>query len=185
MNEFRVSLDSDALDRTLRNFQASLADSSPALTAVADDLREMIAAQFATEGAAGGTPWAPLADSTLRKSRNARAGILDVTGALLGSLTDAGAPGNVQEVDGQQLIFGSSLPYATFHQTGTGLGLGQSQLSGIARKSRKGTGPGRGRALPMRPLIVMSDERTASWVDLVRARIESANPLLSFRELGG
>jgi phage gpG-like protein len=182
MNAFQFSINSDAFNRALENFQASLADSSPALTAVADDLREMIAEQFATEGEAGGTPWAPLDDSTLGKKREG--GILNVTGALLGSLTDAGAPGHVEEVDGQQLIFGSALPYATFHQTGAGLGLGQLQLGGVTRKSKRSAGPGRGRALPMRPLVVINDERAASWVGIFRQRIEGANPVLGARALG-
>ena len=81
---FEGSLNSENVDRALENFQASLADNSEALAAVADDLRRMIAKQFATEGAAAGTPWAPLAPSTLRKSRRARSGILNLTGALLG-----------------------------------------------------------------------------------------------------
>jgi phage gpG-like protein len=183
MNDFQVSINSDALDRTLENFQASLADNSPGLVAVADDLREMIAQQFATEGAAGGTPWAPLAPSTLRKRRGL--GILNSTGALLGSLVDVGAPGHVEETDGQQLLFGSELPYAVFHQTGAGIGLGQLQLSGLTRKSKRSAGPGRGRALPMRPLIVATEDRTAKWVELFRAQFDARVPVLGTAQLSG
>ena len=115
----------EQVDRGLARYQASLEDHSPALLAIADDLREMIAEQFATEGAAGGTPWAPLAPSTLRGHHARRGGILNLTGALLGSLTEKGAPGHVEDSDGRELVFGTELPYATFHQTGTGIGFGQ------------------------------------------------------------
>lgn len=158
MNDFQVSINSDALDRSLADFQASLADESAALAAIADDLREMFARQFATEGAAGGTPWAPLAASTLRKRRGG--GILVETGALRGSLVDEGAPGHVEESDGLQLLFGTDLPYAVFHQTGT-------------------------RRMPARPILAIPDDRAKAWLGVIQSQFESEAPLLGKRELGG
>jgi phage gpG-like protein len=158
MNDFQVSINSDTLDQTLENFQASLADNSPALAAVADDLREMIAEQFATEGAASGTPWAPLAPSTLRKRRGGS--ILNATGALLSSLTDAGTPGHVEDIGGQQLLFGSSVPYAIFHQTGT-------------------------RRMPARPIVALSADGTERWLGIVGDAIREKTVLLGTYELGG
>lgn len=190
MMTLQAYIDWKNVDRALENFQFSLADQSPALGEIADDLREMIAEQFATEGAAGGTPWAPLAASTLPKTRGTRMGILYSTGALYSSLVDAGAPGHVEELDGQQLLFGSTLPYALFHQTGAGMGFGQPQLAPLLPKGNrsasggKSTGPGRGAALPMRPLIVVTDARAQSWVETVRAQIEAQAPLLGAKELG-
>ncbi len=160
MNDIEISINSDAVDRSLDSLQASLEDESCALRTIGDDLREMIAQQFATEGAAGGTPWAPLAPSTLRKKRDSRSGILDVTGALLASLVDAGAAGHVEESDGQQLIFGTALPYALFHQTGT-------------------------RRLPARPIIALTGDSTDRWLEFFRASIEGKTVLLGARELGG
>lgn len=180
MMEFQGSIESDNLERALENFQASLADNSAALAAIADDLREMVGQQFATEGRAGGTPWAELAPSTLRRSRRRRAGILYSTGALLGSFGVLGAPGHVEELDRQSLLFGSRLPYALFHQTGTGIGFGQTQLP--VSRGRKPSG--RGRALPMRPLIVMTEARAEQWVEIVRSHIEAKSLLLGAKELG-
>jgi phage gpG-like protein len=160
MINLSYAMNSEDVLRNLSNFQDSLADNSDALAAVADDLRQMIAEQFATEGAAGGTPWAPLATSTLRKSRRARSGILNLTGALLGSLTDPGAPGHVEQTDSGQLLFGSTLPYAGFHQTGT-------------------------RRMPARPIIVLSGDATARWLEIVRNSIEEKVALLGTWELGG
>ena len=180
---FTTSISSENVERALENFQASLADNSPALARIADDLREMITEQFASEGRAGGTPWAELAPSSRRGDRGPRAGILYSTGALLGSLRDPGAAGHLEELDNQSLLFGSRLPYALFHQTGTGVGFGQSELPVRARKDRNLPGPGRGRALPMRPLIVMTDGRAERWIEIVRAQIEEKSLLLGAQEL--
>lgn len=160
MMTFLGSLDSKNVGDALENFQASLADNSEVLAAIADDLREMVSDQFATEGRAGGTPWAELAPSTLRRSRGRRAGILYSTGALLGSLGAIGAPGHVEQLHRQSLLFGSRLPYAIFHQTGT-------------------------RRMPARPIIALSGERTERWLEIVRSGIAEKAVLLGMRELGG
>jgi phage gpG-like protein len=190
MLTFEGSVDSANIDGALKTFQAALADNSQALEAVAADLRQQIAEQFATQGAAGGTPWAPLAPSTLLKSHRRLGGILYSTGALFDSLTDPEAPGHLEQVSAQELLFGSSLPYAMFHQTGTGIGLGQLQATVSPRKTGqsglrgKSSGTGRGRALPMRPLIVVTDVQAESWMEIVRTQIEAKSPLLGAKELG-
>jgi phage gpG-like protein len=160
MMNFSFNTNSQTVLGGLTDFQDSLADNTSALAAVADDLREMIGEQFSTEGAAGGTPWSPLATSTLRKSRGLRSGILDLTGALKGSLTDPGAPGHVETTDGQQLLFGSELPYANFHQVGT-------------------------RRMTARPIIVLTPDRITRWVEIVSGQIEEKTVLLGTGELGG
>lgn len=160
MNAFQVSMNSDSLDHALADFQSSLAGDSPALAAIADDLREILAEQFSTEGAAGGSPWAPLAPSTLRKAHAARVGILQVTGALAASLVDKDAPGHVEECDGEQLLFGTGLPYAVFHQEGT-------------------------RRMPARPIVALAEESTARWLDAFRGGLEEKTTLLGASELGG
>jgi len=156
--QLTCDINSDSVDEALDSIQSSLADASPALKLIADDFREMIAEQFATEGAASGTPWSPLAPSTLRSSRLG-GGILDSTGALLASLTDPDSADHIEEMDGQSLTIGSSLPYALFHQTGAGRGFGQTAIP---------SGRGLGRGLPMRPIILLTGERTLSWVDMLR-----------------
>jgi phage gpG-like protein len=181
MMAFTSTVNSESALHGLENFQASLADNSQALAEIAEDLRAQIAEQFATEGAAGGTPWAPLAPSTLRRRHGG--GILYDTGALFSSLHDPGAPDHVEENDGTSLLFGSGLPYALFHQTGTGEGLSQAQPPARGSRSRKSPGAGRGRALPMRPLIVVTDARAQSWVDIIRVRLEEKSQLLGANEL--
>jgi phage gpG-like protein len=173
--QFTAALNSEPVEQALRAFQASLADQSPALTEIADDFRAMIAEQFASEGRAGGTPWAALAPSTARRRRSGTQ-LLNVTGALLDSLRQPGAPGHIEETDGQTLTLGSRLPYAMYHQTGTGAGYGQTY--GPARVKGQ-------RGMPMRPLIVLTPDRSERWTELVRQALEEKTLLLGPKELGG
>ena len=57
MIAFTYADNSDSISRALQSFEDALADNAPALAAVADDFREMVAQQFASEGRAEGTPW--------------------------------------------------------------------------------------------------------------------------------
>ena len=173
--QFSYEVNSETVEQTLKSFQNSLADNSPALKLIANDFREMISEQFASEGAAGGTPWAGLAPSTLR-ARRAGFGILNSTGALLASLTDPDSAGHVEETDGQSLSIGSSVPYALFHQTGAGRGFGLASIP---------SGPGLGRRLPMRPILVLTEERSAAWVGMVEQGLSEKARVLGGRELGG
>jgi len=81
--QFTATVNSEPVEQALRVFQASLAEQSPALTEIADDLRAMVTEQFASEGRAGGTPWAELAPSTARR-RRAGTLLLNTTGAGYG-----------------------------------------------------------------------------------------------------
>lgn len=171
---FTFSISAQPVEQALAAFQGALRDARPALQEIADDFREMIAAQFASEGRAGGTPWAPLAPSTLRR-RGSASPILFDSGALFRSLHDAGAPGHIEQIEDQALVLGTNLPYALFHQTGTGWGLGQDQSS----RSR------RGRGLPMRPIVVLSPDRQDAWAEILQRGLEERTRVLEGPELGG
>lgn len=158
MIEFTYAVNSEPVENALATFQESLAEQSPALRRIADDFRAMMARQFATEGWAEGTPWAERAPSTLRR-RRASTSILYETGALLRSLTEPGAAGHVEELEGYSLTLGSRLPYARYHQTGT-------------------------RRMPARPLIVLSGARVERWTEIVRRSLEEKTLLLGAKELG-
>jgi len=158
MIQFTYTLNSEPVENALAAFHESLADQAPALARVADDCREMIARQFASEGRAEGTPWPELSPATLRR-RHARTPILYKTGALLRSLGEPGAAGHVEELEGYSLTLGSRLPYALYHQTGT-------------------------RRLPARPIIVLSGARSERWTEMVRREIEQKALLLGAKELG-
>jgi phage gpG-like protein len=159
MIEFTYALNPESVEKALAGFQESLADQAPALARVADDFREMMARQFASEGRAEGTPWPELSPATLRR-RRARTPILYKTGALLRSLGEPGAAGHVEELEGYSLTLGSRLPYALYHQTGT-------------------------RRLPARPIIVLSGARSERWTEIVRQQIAEKALLLGPMQLGG
>ena len=164
MIAFTYDDNSDSVSQALQSFEDALADNAPALARVADDFREMVAQQFASEGRVGGTPWparagAGLASSVSRRTMQALP-LLVRTGALRDSLTTPGAAGSVEELDGASLTLGTRLPYAMFHQLET-------------------------RRMPARPLIVLSDERSQRWSELVRSAIEEKTALLGAKELGG
>jgi phage gpG-like protein len=170
---FTADLNSETVRQALRALQDSLADQSPALREIADDFRAMMAEQFASEGRAGGTPWAPLAPSTARRRRSGA--LLNVTGALLSSLRDVGAPRHVEQIDRQTLTLGSSLPYAMYHQTGAGAGYGQTHMPARVKGQR---------GMPMRPLIVLTPDRVERWTGLVQQALEEKTPLLGPKQLG-
>ena len=167
-------INSQAVEDSLSVLQTQLSDLSPAMGLIAEEIREMEAEQFASAGASGGTPWAALAPSTLKRKHDA-GGILVDTGALLGSLTDRESPDHVETIDKLSLEIGTDLPYARFQQTGAGWGFGEGSLP---------PAPRRGHGVPMRPLLVLTADREDKWVGFVAQRIESQSPSLSVKELG-
>ncbi len=167
MISFTYADNSEEVSRALAGFQDALADNAPALREIADDFREMLAEQFASEGRAGGTPWAGRrggprgrpGQGRHRRVRGQAQGLplLVRTGALRDSLIGLGAD-HVEEMDGRSLTLGSRLPYAMFHQLGT-------------------------RFMPARPIVVLSDERSQRWTEIVRRAIEGKSALLGTKEL--
>lgn len=77
-------VDPGDVGRRLQGFAAQLLDLRPFWPTAARLGREWLKEQFATEGAFGGDPWAPLAASTVAQRGSAHP-ILDDTGALKGA----------------------------------------------------------------------------------------------------
>jgi phage gpG-like protein len=170
------SINSQGVQAGLEDFQASLSDFSGALASIGEDFRQMAAEQFGTQGESGGTPWAELAPSTLRRKKGGGGSILYNTGALLNSLTDPDAPGHFETADPLSLALGTDVPYAMFHQLGSGWGSGQTSLP---------PAPRRGHGVPMRPILVLAADEQARWVAFVLQQVQSAARTLGFVELGG
>jgi phage gpG-like protein len=174
MIRFNGSINSESVEDSLKVLQGQLSDLSPSMRRIAEDIREMEGEQFASAGAAGGTPWAPLAPSTVKRKRGA-GGTLVASGALLDSLTGPESPDHVEAAGKLSLEIGTDLPYARFQQTGAGWGLGEEALPAAPRH---------GRGVPMRPLLVLTEDRQERWVGFVARQIESESPVLSVKELG-
>ncbi len=142
----------DLLGR-IDGLRKSLSDWSPALRAIAREVLASFAArQFETQGEAGGVKWADLAPSTLRARKRPGALSLYRTGSLLRSFLGLGAE-HVEDLSEKKLLWGSSVPYARFHQSGTGKGFGRSE--GVP------TGRGTGRGMPMRKILAFSESMRA------------------------
>lgn len=67
-----------------------------------------------------GTPWTPLSPKTIARRRNHQGGvkILQDTGQLKNSLTQAGAPYKIESARGYDVELGTNVPYARIHQYG-------------------------------------------------------------------
>lgn len=107
-----------------------LANAAPAFEISADLLELHVAQVWATQGAHGGSPWAPLAASTARMRErrwgyyrlapaggaSARSPILVWTGRSRGSFRQ-GHPEHVRMVSPSGLVWGSSVPWLKYHQS--------------------------------------------------------------------
>lgn len=147
-------------------------------------LEPSVVEQFVSQGASGGTPWAPLADSTI--ARRARmtstatagglgfseyAGNLDIlrrTGRLYESFL--GGADHVQQMTNDTLVWGTSVPYAPIHQTGARAPR-QGSLFAKDKRGRYRARPraATGGAIPARPILVMSSKMKAQ-IDTAIAR---------------
>jgi phage gpG-like protein len=92
-------------------------------TGILEDFLNEVAAEkaacFSNQATVRGEPWAPLSATTRNRKRSDA--ILVETGALKTSLVEIGGSGNVAEVSTHHVRFGTDIPYAIFHETGTGL----------------------------------------------------------------
>lgn len=96
-----------------------LDDGRPALESLVDEILVFQTERFHGKGAR----WRKLSPATLRKhARHGRgAQPLLLTGALMRSLTERGAPGQFLEIRTNQLRFGTTIYYARFHKRGEGV----------------------------------------------------------------
>ena len=76
------------------------------------------AEMFENQADVHGNPWAPLAESTIKKKGHET--ILIETSALRTSLVDVDGEGNFNEVDSHSLTYGSTVPYALVHEQAHG-----------------------------------------------------------------
>jgi phage virion morphogenesis protein len=108
-----VSVEVTGLDETrtsLEAMAARLRDLRPVMAVVAADTMTLIDDSFAGSRAPDGSPWAPLAESTLRQRRGTTATTLVDTGRLRSSMFARGQATGIE--------FGTNVSYAAPHQTG-------------------------------------------------------------------
>lgn len=108
-----------ALVRTLKRYQDAVLDLREPFEQVADRFAQMELAQFTSQGAASGDPWAPLSPgyAAWKERRYPGRPILVRTGQLRRDLTRR--PFGVEAITSDEMRLGTSLRYARYHQTGT------------------------------------------------------------------
>lgn len=172
--------------RAFVNLRHELVDWSPAFGIIAEDVLEpFVQKQFKQEGAAGvdamrtskssgsGLDWQELAASTVAR-RGSDHPILNVSGALRGSFTKGGGAHH-EEITPKKLVWGSDVPYALFHQTGTGKGFGRERVA---------TGPGTGRGMAMRKILSFTDQLRQQMGRTMTGRIAQVAQGIGFRIAG-
>ena len=152
--------------QVLDKLRAHISDWTPALERMAETFEIQTAEQFSSQGAAGGTPWRPLAESTIaRRQREAekgygkrtrgmmlkghrypaklalipKTGVLPLVGGSLEASFHRGAQFHIEEIQPLQLVWGSSY---TSKRTGYNLG--------VMHHFGKGH-------VPARPILVQTD----------------------------
>lgn len=162
-------------DRVFMKFQEGVGDFAPAFRLIAEDILEPVVEQnFRQER--GEVNWADLAPSTVAR-RGSEHPILHVTGMLQESF-QKGQPAHHEEISPRKLVWGSDVPYALFHQTGTGKGYG---------KDRAFIGPlgkGEGRGMPRRKEISVSDKEKQMMANTMVGRMAQVARMIGFRVVG-
>jgi phage gpG-like protein len=117
------------VSRELLRFAGRMEDATPAFRQIASELRGDERRQFDELGGFASGGWRPLAPSTVASklrstdptvSGNAERP-LHATERLMRSLTDEHDQDHIEQVEPDQLTFGTSVPYASFHQLGEGV----------------------------------------------------------------
>jgi phage gpG-like protein len=142
---FQLSIHGDVqVSRRLERFAHRAGDASPLWHNIIEYLERAEVRQFNSQGATGSGGWKPLASTTKEYKRLAGLDprILHATLALRDSLTKGGGDA-VRVVTDQSMGFGTTVPYARFHQLGEGvpmrkpLELTEGQRKTIAKRIQR------------------------------------------------
>lgn len=116
-----IALGETVFSRDLLRFGDNANDLTDQMREVAVILRQASERQFQTEGAYTGEKWPELAVSTqadrVRHGYPPKHPILVRTHRLMDSLTRAADPEHIEEPSADSLRFGTSVPYAVYHQS--------------------------------------------------------------------
>ncbi len=116
-----VNVDTSKADRRFGKILRRSRDFKPVFRWMFQELQEAHRENFRTQGAASGFPWKPLEPQYASwKIENYGAnGVLVRSGDLERSLTMNSGRGAVRDMGARTAEFGTKLPYAKFHQSGT------------------------------------------------------------------
>jgi phage gpG-like protein len=144
--------------------------------------------QFRSAGGAGKSgKWAPLSPkyaAIKQKRYHGPTQILRASGALYKSLT---TDGTVHEQTAQELVLGSKLPYASYHQTGTKAPSrrgGRRGSGGLVGPVLNLSGPHRG-GMPARPLISLTEKQEKQLMLPIQRKLNQLLANAKLRDVRG
>jgi len=177
---------------------------------ISEVLMPFVVRQFGSQGGEGRRQWAELAPTTLRRRLYPGKPILQQTGML--QMSFIGGPDHIEEIDAKRMKWGSQSPYALFHQTGTGIKLGDPTPRGyefkeslrggvVTKRLRYGAihagghwePTEKGRGMPQRPILDLywaetKESRRTSWnhrmMTIVRHELREAARWAGFALMG-
>lgn len=106
----RIDIDDREVRQALADLARRVADMTPALRAIGQEMETRIATRFEARRDPAGRPWAPLRPAT-EAAKRGRGSILYRTGEMLDSRTHRAGPFEV--------AVGFGKPYAAYHEFGT------------------------------------------------------------------
>jgi phage gpG-like protein len=116
-----VDVDTSRADRRFGKILRRSRNFKPVFRWMFQELQEAHRDNFKTKGATSGFPWKPLEPqyASWKIANYGAEGILVRTGALESSLTMNSGRGAVRDMGARTAEFGTKIPYAQFHQSGT------------------------------------------------------------------
>lgn len=148
-SQWRVTFDPDfrVFAVQFNRFAQDLEDAVAVWEAIADSLEDEVSRNFQTEGSSSGARWHPLSRRYAKWKAKVYPGrgILEATGALRESFEQGGA-GHVREIRPKKFIWGSTIDYGQYHQTG-------------------------GDALPRRPILRVTADTREQWQRIVHRHL--------------
>ena len=139
MTQFSFEIEGEEqVSRMLSRTTEKIKDLAPFFEAAGTFMRTTMDEQFGSEGGRTGG-WAPLSAryAADKAKRYGSRPILQASGDMIASLTGQGSGNVSRTVGGDTLEFGTSVPYATYHQTGTSR-MPQRRILDLTEGDRRG-----------------------------------------------
>lgn len=139
MVQFSLNVEGEQqVARMLSRVTEKINDLRPFLDSAAGFLVATMGDQFSGEGSRTGG-WAPLSPryAADKARRWGSKPILEASGAMKASLTGTGGRNISRQIGGDTLEFGTSVPYARYHQTGTSR-MPQRRILDLTEDDRRG-----------------------------------------------
>jgi phage gpG-like protein len=176
-----IGLRLDGADRLiyrLDGMMLAMRNLTPAWKQVAEVLRIAAEKNFSTQGAYSGRTWPPLspAYAKVKAAKYGNKPILQRTGQMYESLVKMNHSQHVQTITPEFFEWGTRVPYARWHQTGTGARRGGRAPVARGRLPRLGReryiAAGQLRGMPARPpLPRLTQAEGAAIADILLAHV--------------